>query len=260
MLLLYFLATASFAADDTADRPKYCDEPEYLIRGEPEKHASPRDEDLLNPEEQADPALAQQLAASPGPYGHSELGFRYLARLFGYPGRFGSQKQIEDWIMLQEAQDPQMKKGLWQVWEHWVVNSPKRLSVPRGPVRELPLDGNPDMFFLDIRDRAAHARCLKVELSAQFCVNYLGRDRPLKPKDMVHYASTPAGADKFGYCTLTEPPWRIAQEKRDNARAVNGADLRNGVPAAEIPESEADKAAKAAKSDGTASATTTKAK
>jgi hypothetical protein len=212
---LMLIATAALADDATPEeRPHYCDEPIYIMRGEPETHESPRDEELLNAEEASDPDLAQSLAATPGPYGHSELGFRYLARVFGYPGKFTTREAVEAWLVTQEAEGHARKKGLWEVWEHWVVNANKRLSVPRGAVNALPRNGDPDMFFIDNRDRMAHARCVKVEIATKLCENYYGRNRKMMENDVVHFAGTNKGAEKFGYCQVTLPPWRIAQEKR----------------------------------------------
>jgi hypothetical protein len=215
MIALFLLfATVAFADDASPDaRPQYCGEPIFIIHGEPEAHDSPRDEEVLSTEENADPELAQSLAATPGPYGHSELGFRYLARLFGYPGKFTTREQVEKWLISQEAEKYSQKKGLWKIWEHWVVNSKKRLAVPRGAVSELPRNGDPDMFFLDARDRATHAHCVKLEIATQLCENYYSR-RGLLELDVVFFPGSTKGAEKFGYCEVRVPPWRVAQETR----------------------------------------------
>ena len=227
-LAILLLASApAFAVEDPSDpRPVYCEEPNYIVRGEPEAHDSPRDEDVLNPEEAADPAIAQTLAATPGPYGHSELGFRYLARLFGYTGSFSSREKVEAWLSSQEAEHNAAKKGMWKLWEKWVVNPGKRLAVPRVAVSELPRYGDPDMFFLDSRDRAAHSKCLKTELAAQLCQNYEGRGRAFKDADMILYSASSKGAEKFGYCQVRLANWRKAQEKHEMKAYLEGARLK----------------------------------
>ena len=222
---LLFVATALAAEDDSEPRPQYCEEPKVLIRGEPEKHDSPRDEDILNPEEKGNPELARRLAATPGPYGHSELGFRYLARLFGYPGRFGTKDMVEEWIVLQEAENRSLKQGLWELWEKWAIEGPKRLAVPQGKVRDLPEDANPNMFFLDLRDRLSHANCLKTQLAIQLCWNYSGRGRPFADRDVLLFPKSQKGAEKYAYCQVRVPPWRKEIEAKAAKEAVSGSKL-----------------------------------
>lgn len=213
-ILLLASATTAFADNASPEpRPPYCDEPIFIIHGEPEAHDSPRDEEVLSAEEAADPELAQMLAATPGPYGHSELGFRYLARLFGYQGNFATHEEVEAWLVTQEAKDHAHKKGLWKIWEHWVVNADKRLAVPRGAVSDLPRNGDPNMFFLDARDRATHARCVKLEIATRLCENYYAR-RELLEQDVVLFSGSAKGSEKFGYCEVRVPPWRVDEEKR----------------------------------------------
>ena len=124
---LFFLTTTSAMAE--VEWPVYCEEPGFILRGEPERHSDPDDEDVLNAEERGNLRLARRLAASPGPYGHSALGYRYIARLFGYRGRFGSPRLVEDWILNQEADRFGRRKGMWKVWEHWVMHPPKLVEI-----------------------------------------------------------------------------------------------------------------------------------
>jgi hypothetical protein len=230
-LVLFLLPSARALGDPAELRPRYCEEPAFLIRGEPERHESPRDEDVLNAEEMRNPELARALAARPGPYGHSELGFRYLARLFGYPGRFGKREDVEDWLVREEHDHYAQKKGLWNLWDRWVVHAPKRLSVPRGRFSALPVNGNPRMFFLDERDRYAHSRCLKVALASQLCRNYEGRGRELAEKDVVLFPANSRGAERFGYCQVRVPAWRQAiesEEQRAYVERMTGGKVTDG--------------------------------
>ncbi|MGZ3652325.1 MAG: hypothetical protein ACXWR1_19550 [Bdellovibrionota bacterium] len=227
MIWIILLAVAPMAS--AQERPKYCEEPAFIIRGEPENHADSPDEEVLTPEERADPALARQLAATPGPYGHSELGFRYLSRMFGYRGGFSERQKVEDWIVHQEAEKHAFKKGLWEVWDHWVVNPSKRLGVPRGRLGRLPADGSPDMFFLDARDRYEYARCVKVELATRLCQNYNGRGREFQEKDVVLFSRSTRGGENYGYCQVRIPPWRRKLERHLEDEFLHGA--RIGSPA-----------------------------
>lgn len=166
--------------------PAYCGEPDFAIKTVTPKITAEK-LSLLNPEESLDPEIGRKLATKPGPYGHSELGFRYLSRLFGYPGNFGDRKKVEDWLADEEIQNFEQKKGLKKAWDQWVTNPVKRLSVPLGPVEKIPQDANASVFFRDRWDQANHARCVSRQIALQLCENYLG-DRKPEQGDRVYYA------------------------------------------------------------------------
>ncbi len=170
-----FIALPCLAVEEVPTQP-LCEEPAYTVRSLPQLPGiTGKMNPLLSAEEAKDPEAGRSLAAQPGPYGHSELGFRYLARLFGYPGDFqGGQPAVERWVAEQEVNNYLENKGLKQVWEKWVVNAPKRLSVPVGPVRRIPADANPDIFFKNIYEKASLGRCISFDLAELQCENHLG--------------------------------------------------------------------------------------
>jgi hypothetical protein len=160
----------------SAAEGKYCEPPVYQVRGRSldiGKVIAPQA--LLNPEEVSDPEAGRKLASTPGPYGHSELGFRHLARLFGYPGKFGDKEKVEEWISLEEINNYQVKRGLRQIWQEWVVEGKKRLPVPTGAVAEIPANASAQIFFDDLADLTDHARCVGDALDKKYCENYVGQ-------------------------------------------------------------------------------------
>lgn len=188
LLLALPLLAHAFGEEDNL-----CEEPAYTVRTLPQRPGiTGQMPPLLSAEEAKDPEAGRNLAAQPGPYGHSELGFRYLARLFGYPGDFsGGQPAVERWIAEEETNHYLENKGMRGVWEKWVVNAPKRLSVPVGPVSRIPANANPDIFFSNVYQKASLGRCISMDLAVLQCENYLGYVK-LK-KGHVVYFGKPGG-------------------------------------------------------------------
>lgn len=189
-LLLIIAGAAAHAHDEPL-----CQEPGYKIKAPPVAQAPESVAALLNPEEAADAESGRKLVAKPGPYGHSEMGFRYLARLFGYPGEFRGREGVERWVAEQEVNRPAENRGLRKLWDRWVVNAPKRLATPVGPVRKIPADGSPEVFFRDLYEKAEHTRCVQQEIATLRCENYLG-GRTLQSTDHVYFGR----AGGRGFC------------------------------------------------------------
>jgi hypothetical protein len=203
IFLVYIaLLTATQAVAEESENPTYCEEPKFSIRNDRLDNEA-RNLPLVSAEEAQDPQIGRKLASEPGPYGHSELGFRYLARLFGYTGGFGSKAEVENWLADQELKDYQNKKGLHDVWNEWVVNPAKRLSVPIGGVEAIPALAGPEIFFQNRFDQDSFDRCLAVRLKTMACENYLG-DRKIESGDRVYFAG---GASSRAGCKLVRNPY-----------------------------------------------------
>jgi hypothetical protein len=209
--------------------PAYCEEPKFVIKTVNTK-AKVENLSLISPEESMDPEIGRKLASQPGPYGHSELGFRYLSRLFGYPGTFGDRQKVEDWLAEEEIQNYQQKKGLKKAWDQWVTNPVKRLSVPLGPVNKIPAQAGPGLFFRDRWDQANHARCISRQIALQFCENYLG-DRKPEEGDRVYYAGNFPSQCKlvrnpYGYEALRKKDLDKPTPARSNASGAAATTAR----------------------------------
>lgn len=191
-LLILFISTTASAED-----PPNCAVPDFKMRA-PFVATSPEAiAPLLNADEKGDPGAGRRLVAEPGPYGHSEMGFRYLARMFGYPEEFRGRERVERWIAEQEVNRPAENRGLRKLWERWVVNAPKRLATPMGPVGQIPADGNPEIFFRDLYEKADHSSCVQLDIAKLRCENYLG-GRQIQSTDSVYFGR-PGGR---GYCAV----------------------------------------------------------
>lgn len=164
---------------------------------------------LVNAEEAGDPEAARKLASQPGPYGHSELGFRYLSRLFGYPGEFKGKAQVEEWLMEKEIRNHGTQSGLGALWDHWVVNPAKRLSVPRGRVNEIPANAGPEIFFRSRLDQFNYGRCISTQLQVMACQNSLG-DQLLGAGDRVYFG----GAGSQIRCKVSKNPYGFEAKRK----------------------------------------------
>ncbi|RZA05679.1 MAG: hypothetical protein EOP11_12285 [Proteobacteria bacterium] len=177
---------------------KLCEEVPYQLRAYPIlRGVATSLPSLLSKEEQATGA-GKQISLTPGPYGHSELGFRYLSRLFGYEGDFtGGKESVERWITEQEIKQPRLNHGLSAKWDHWVVNAPKRLGIPQGFVSRMPADGNPDILFAGLKERFEMESCVGMDIASLQCANYLGVPS-LKTGHMISFGK-PGGR---GVCSM----------------------------------------------------------
>jgi hypothetical protein len=219
------LVSASPAWSQESEDPVYCEEPKFAIKNERLSNEA-QNLPLVNPEEAKDPEIGRKLASEPGPYGHSELGFRYLSRLFGYTGDFGDKSKVENWIADQELKDYQNKKGLHEAWDQWVVNPVKRLSVPAGPVGKISALAGPDIFFQNRFDQNNFDRCISVQLKVMACENYLG-DRKIESGDRVYLAGS--GSSRAG-CKLVRNPYGFeARRKRELDQQISGVSGNSDV-------------------------------
>lgn len=224
ILLVYIaLVSATPAMAEESEEPAYCEEPKFTIKNEKLTNEA-QNLPLVSPEEAKDPQIGRKLASEPGPYGHSELGFRYLSRLFGYPGKFGDKTAVENWLADQELKDYQNKKGLHEAWDQWVVNPAKRLSVPTGPVRDIAAAAGPEVFFRNRFDQNRFDRCISVQLKVMACENYLG-DRKIESGDRVYLA---ASSSSRGGCKLVRNPYGYeARRKRELDDQNSGVSVRS---------------------------------
>lgn len=174
LILGLFAPLPLFAGDlplSEDEEQKFCDKPKFTMVGALPDY-SKVNPSLLNPDEVLDPEIGRKLAIQPGPYGHSELGFRYLARLFGYPGTFEGKDKVERWLAEQEENEYNEKRGLRYIWRRWVVDTKYRLAVPTGPISKIPANANPEIFFNDLYEKMDFSHCVRQEQATLFCQNY----------------------------------------------------------------------------------------
>lgn len=175
-VLLLTALTAGAATWPAPALAKLCEEPAYKFRSLPRLPGLTAPlPGLLNEEEKGEEGAGRRLSIQPGPYGHSELGFRYLSRLFGYEGEFdGRPETVERWLAEEEVKKPQLNRGLRDRWNRWVVNAPRRLSVPVGPVRKIPNDTQGEALFKDLYEQDELNRCVAMDIAALRCENSTG--------------------------------------------------------------------------------------
>lgn len=198
-LFFFFIATAQ--ADD-ADNT-YCSPPTYKVMNQKIQNRG-LELPLLTDREKTDPAAGRKLASEPGPYGHSELGFRYLSRIFGFEGDFGgdSQRAVETWLADRSYKNGENDSGALAAWEHWVVEPKKRLSVPRGSLNKISPNAGPEVFFADTADKADFQNCVQNDLSLRACKSFLG-DREPEAGDRVYFGNPGTSAA----CKLVRNPY-----------------------------------------------------
>ncbi|MCO5144317.1 MAG: hypothetical protein M9962_14615 [Oligoflexia bacterium] len=210
LFLLAFFSTQIALAEN------YCEEVDYIQSSMPMMSAYTGPESLLNEKEKQDPLALQKLASQSGQHGHSELGYRYLARLFGYDGEFREDTNIKDELA---KKNYPLEVGLLEAWDKWVVNAKKRLTVPLGPVDEIPEKAGPDIFFEDVADQLKYTKCIQDEIGTSLCEKYINDGRELGPGDRVSFGLH--GNSKI--CKVVHAPWRLEQEKLlNNAHIVKG--------------------------------------
>lgn len=147
----------------------------------------------------------KRLALQPGPYGHSELGFRYLAKFFGYEGESYSVEDVESRILQSEYFTSDNQKGAFEAWKAWVVEPKKRLSVPRGNSEDLPNKQVTNAFFDGLEDKAKFAKCLSDALAKSACssVSHLYRNQ-FMPNDRLTVAKSRSEGKVKCLVTLSE--------------------------------------------------------
>lgn len=172
---------ALLAPPHAAAYNEYCEDPGFVLRA---PAPLPPDDltKLLTSREKIEPGGFERAFLEPGPYGHGELGFRYLARAFGYPGKDLSRRAVESWLAERELKDPEFK-GTWELWVKW-VREPKVLLRSR----QKPVDSSLGSYFRDPLDAAAYGACVAGELARKRCENFLGKE--LLPKTRVYFAQT----------------------------------------------------------------------
>jgi hypothetical protein len=156
----------------------FCPEPDYTVRAPaplPDSDLST----LLDEDERARPGAFVSLFEKPGPYGHNELGFRYLARAFGYPGPYRSRYDVETWLAEREALNPEYR-GTYALWKKWV-----REPVTRLRSQGAPRDHSVGSYFDDPVDSVQLGRCLATDLAKMRCENSIGA--PIEAGARVYY-------------------------------------------------------------------------
>gem|GEM_PF-3869613 len=171
-LALLVLSTNAFAEG------KFCEKPDYLVRA-PASLPSFNLDGLLTRQEKEKAGTLEELFKKPGPFGHSELGFRHLARVFGYQGDFAKPGEVDLWILKREATNSQFK-GSYNLWKKW-VREPENALKPRHPEPEF------TSFFAQPKDAVEFSSCLSTELSRLRCENYIGR--AIEPNSRVYYGN-----------------------------------------------------------------------
>lgn len=147
---------------------EYCDPSQQEIRNFAVRDPLVFDESNLLKKGES-PGDLKRLALQPGPYGHSELGFRYLAKFFGYEGESYSVEDVESTILQNEYFSSDKQKGAFEAWNAWVVEPKKRLSFPRGNSEDLPKNQVTNAFFDGLEDKAKFAKCLSDAVAKSAC-------------------------------------------------------------------------------------------
>jgi hypothetical protein len=215
--MLFYLLMLSFNHfTATADSNPYCTESEQQIRNFVIRDPLALNEkELLKKGESA--ADLQRLALTPGPFGHSELGFRYLAKFFGYEGSSYDVNEIERDILRGEYFTNDNRSGAFSLWKSWVVEPKKRLSVPSGDVSSLPNAYVTDVFFENTEDKAKFAKCLSDAMARSVCASSpnLYR-RELMPNDRLTVAKS--SKDGRAHCLVTLSAGTKELKERDKPK------------------------------------------
>jgi hypothetical protein len=160
-IILFALALLSPLSSFAAG--KFCDPPNYVVRA-PASLPDMELDSLLSRKERENPASLPALIQTPGPYGHSQLGFRFLARAFGYKGDTSEPDKVELWLAEREYKDPQYHGSL-ELWEKW-VREPEYKLKPRNEGTSL------ISFFNKPGDALEYSACLATDLARNRCENY----------------------------------------------------------------------------------------
>lgn len=169
--LLSFILVFLFINSAAASEESFCPEPKYVMRS---AAPMPKGEELnlLTEEEKNDPKSAYRLSNTRGPYGHSELGYRFLARLFGYPGAFSSAREVEHWLEKRNARDHEYR-GSTKIWEKWAKEERKRLRANSSSQFE-DFKDDPAVLFSDDREMYSYSECVSRDLAELRCENHIG--------------------------------------------------------------------------------------
>lgn len=211
-LALLLPATAAFGEG------KFCEPPDYLVRA-PASLPSFELESLLTRQEKEKPGSLEELFRRPGPFGHSELGFRHLARVFGYKGSFGKASEVELWIVKREATDT-LYRGSYALWKKW-VSEPETALKPRHPEVEF------TSFFTQPKDSVEFSSCLSTELSRLRCENYIGR--VIEPGTRVYYGNeksrSPCSVHYIGGKLSGETPDTLEASSKRTYKGEGGVEI-----------------------------------
>lgn len=204
-----FLSCTAAANEETSDvasgsTRNYCEPSQQEIRNFVLKDPLLMDESQLLREGESMADL-KRLALQPGPYGHSELGFRYLAKFFGYEGKSYDVRDVEAWILQGEYFTTDNRKGAFDIWKDWVVEPKKRLSVPRGNSEDIPTKQVTHVFFDGLEDKAKFAKCLSDALAKSACSSqsHLYRNQ-LMPNDRITVSKSSRDGRVHCLVTLSE--------------------------------------------------------
>lgn len=215
MIFQIFILFFSVTSVEAEDNP-YCTENEQFIRNFVIRDPLALNEkELLKKGETT--ADLKTLALTPGPYGHSELGFRYLTKFFGYEGDSYDVEEIERDILSGEYFTNDNRSGAFELWKNWVTQPKKRLSVPSGDVSNLPNSYVTDVFFKDTEDKAKFAKCLSDAMARSVCSSspnlYRGE---MMPYDRLTVSKS--SKDGRAHCLVTVSEGTRLLKERDKAQ------------------------------------------
>jgi hypothetical protein len=216
MIFTFLFITSIFSF---ADSNPYCTEGEQHIRNFVIKDPLALDEKSLLRKGESVSDL-KTLAIKPGPYGHSELGFRYLVKFFGYEGDSYEVEDIERWVLQGEYFTNDNRSGTMELWKRWVVEPKKRLSVPVGDVSNLPNAYLTDLYFQGTEDKAKFAKCVSDSLAKATCSSapnlYRGE---MMPNDRLTVSKS--SKDGRAHCLVTVSEGTQLLKERDKAAMVH---------------------------------------
>ncbi len=227
LLILAFFIPSAAQADIIDDQEDFCEPPKYTMKSMPSNgNGSSEQLKLLSDKERADPELAKAVFATPGGYGHSELGIRYLSRIFGYSADFnaGTKDKVELWLADQEGNKDPAFAGMHKLWEKWVMDPEHRLEVPRGNFSALPADGDPKAFFSHPFAKMKYVACVRNDVAKLMCENSMNNGRKLEEGDAVYFAKSGGRA----FCHVPVPAWKKQREQNEELRRYGGG---NAAPA-----------------------------
>lgn len=224
--LLVLLSLAAFPAQAQADqtdqavqaKTKLCESANFRFAGwQPPSIDSL---DLRSFEKSGDSLIDQvQFNAQRSPAGHSYLGKKYLARLFGYDGNF-KDETMSDWIA-RESYQRQGGNTLRAVWEKWYYEHPKKLQIPLYPHNPKLGPEDPRRLFHSQAEIYEYSQCVLQDVMKAKCEQRLG----FKLDWNLHQVEVHKRADGDFYCAAS---WindnkAYAAKMRQKSEAVSAA-------------------------------------
>lgn len=161
----------------------------------------------------ASPSAKTAFLESETASGHSRLGHRFLARLFGYKGELKDGQEVEEWLLAEEMKNPRMR-GMMKLWEKWNETSPLLLTVVDYDETKNLYD--PSRLFSSPAEELEFTKCVAQEIAELKCANFSGNRDLGDSMAQVYYSKDP---DAQVFCEVRmqgTPIWRAGYEAAVN--------------------------------------------